>query len=930
MIEKLPSNLRRFIRSVTVDFLNINCTRTALLWAILLSTEGFAQPALIQLIIDNDDSGTSFEGEWNLSRQGPTHGPSARVTPRDSGPSTFQFTFAVPRPGRYAIHFWWVSFEGSSTNVAVTVDHEGGQAIELVDQSQNAGRWNLLGDFLFRAAGTVTVTAPGGGITSVDALRAIRLHNAVPVPEILEITPNPATEGMPVSFIGSGTDPDGEITAYLWNTSRDEPLSSEAAFSTDSLSLGDHQISFRVRDSVFEWSSPVELELTVIPQNSPPTARILGVNTDSTAGDEVSFYGQGIDADGEIVDWLWQSDIDGEISMLEDFSTSSLSVGRHQISFSVQDDAFEWSEIVTAELEVHDRLDIEFVLKSPTDRGAAQPGAVGLEVEVIAQIAQPLEVTFQGRRAGSDEEFTVVALPDTQNYVERGLYPEIFTAQTQWIADNIVAHNIVFVTHEGDVVDHADSTLEWDFAIESMALLHDVVPYGIAAGNHDQDFHLPLPAGETGTLYPVFFANTRFLAFPWYGGSFPGGTNWNSFQLISVAGVDLLFLHLEFCPRPEAVAWADTVLKAHPHRQAIITTHGFMLEDGERDVRHCGSMQYLWDALVQPHDNVFFVLCGHEKTEGRRTDDIEGRKIHQVLANYQSEKRGGNGYLRLLRFVPKENRVDVSTFSPFLGEFRKGPKSEFCLEFPMRRFEVLGVSEDATGTATYTVDWRSVAAGRDYEWFVEVTDARGRRTKSPLWTFSTGPGKASAEIVDVSPNRVQRGSNVQFTGDANDPTGEIRTFLWESSIDGPLSNQRDFSADWLSIGRHTIYFSVEGDDGCWSEFDTTELIVSEGPPVTEERKFLRGDVNDDSTIDLSDGITVLDFLFSERTSLNCKDAADVNDTGSLDISDPINLFAFLFLGGDEPQPPGPRICGVDPTPETKQELGCESSTFCET
>ena len=41
-------------------------------------------------------------------------------------------------------------------------------------------------------------------------------------------------------------------------------------------------------------------------------------------------------------------------------------------------------------------------------------------------------------------------MPDTQHYSES--FPAIFTSQTQWIVDNKDARNIVFVTHEGDIV----------------------------------------------------------------------------------------------------------------------------------------------------------------------------------------------------------------------------------------------------------------------------------------------------------------------------------------------------------------------------------------------------------------------------------------------------------------------------------------------
>jgi hypothetical protein len=60
-------------------------------------------------------------------------------------------------------------------------------------------------------------------------------------------------------------------------------------------------------------------------------------------GDAISFTGHGIDADGEVVAWIWRSDIDGELSKEPSFKCSILSVGQHIIYFKVQDNSDVWS-----------------------------------------------------------------------------------------------------------------------------------------------------------------------------------------------------------------------------------------------------------------------------------------------------------------------------------------------------------------------------------------------------------------------------------------------------------------------------------------------------------------------------------------------------------------------------------------------------------
>ena len=66
--------------------------------------------------------------------------------------------------------------------------------------------------------------------------------------------------------------------------------------------------------------------------------------------------------------------------------------------------------------------------------------------------------------------------------------------------------------------------------------------------------------------------------------------------------------------------------------------------------------------------------------------------------------------------------------------------------------------------------------------------------------------------------------------------------------------------------------------------------------------FVRGDTNDDNTVDISDPIATLGFLFGDMAVLDCLDAADSNDDGQIDIFDPIDTLApevHLALGDRE-------------------------------
>ncbi len=87
-----------------------------------------------------------------------------------------------------------------------------------------------------------------------------------------------------------------------------------------------------------------------------------------------------------------------------------------------------------------------------------------------------------------------------------------------------------------------------------------------------------------------------------------------------------------------------------------------------------------------------------------------------------------------------------------------------------------------------------------------------------------------------------------------------------------------------------------------------------------EPLLVRGDVNLDGAIDVSDGVKVLFHLFSGH-ELDCVDGADVDDDGAVAVTDAIRLLDFLFRSGAAPAAPFPDA-GRDPTADA---LGCESS-----
>ncbi len=112
---------------------------------------------------------------------------------------------------------------------------------------------------------------------------------------------------------------------------------------------------------------------------------------------------------------------------------------------------------------------------------------------------------------------------------------------------------------------------------------------------------------------------------------------------------------------------------------------------------------------------------------------------------------------------------------------------------------------------------------------------------------------------------------------------------------------------------------------CWGGIDigAYEYCGAE-PPLPPPPIFRRGDANNDESVDISDAIRVLVFLFLGGVEISCLGAADIDDGGAVDISDPIYLLYYLFIKPPPPPAPFPH-CDVDPTADN---LPCPIPSAC--
>lgn len=296
--------------------------------------------------------------------------------------------------------------------------------------------------------------------------------------------------------------------------------------------------------------------------------------------------------------------------------------------------------------------------------------------------------------------WTMAVLPDIQNYNNDDTKTLKFRQMTQWIADNKSARNIKFVTSVGDLVNN-NTAAQFTRAKEGFGILNGVLPYAPVTGNHDYGSNGS--ANTRTTLFNDYFSpSDNPLNDPAKGGALKGmrhaGSMENAYYTFGVGERKYMVMALEWSPRDGSVAWADSVIAAHPDHRVMVVTHAYTYYDNTRyDWAAKGSSQswspylygtandpdgindgeQLWQKLVKKHENITFVQSGHVLNDQvgylASTGDF-GNTVHQMLYNRQLVD---DGQLRLLEFHPDGVHVQVKTYSPITDVWRTDADGQF-------------------------------------------------------------------------------------------------------------------------------------------------------------------------------------------------------------------------------------------------------------
>jgi hypothetical protein len=367
--------------------------------------------------------------------------------------------------------------------------------------------------------------------------------------------------------------------------------------------------------------------------------------------------------------------------------------------------------------------------------GSITKTSLTLTTAVSDNTSASLSVKFMGRVSDDRRPFTLIGLPDTENYTTD--YPDIFSCQTRWIRTNASTRNIKYAAHEGDIVNNGTNTVQWSYADTSMSILEapmagypDGIPYGTAAGNHDEE------DGATG--YNNTFGVSRFSGRSYYGGQY-GSDNLNHYDVFSSAGMEFIVVYIRAAATDAEISWANGIIAANPTKRAILVSHN-VLDIADPAIFTTQGLA-IYDA-VKDNTNLFLMLCGHNHGTAMRTDTIGNHTITSLLADYQEVANGGDGYLRVMEFVPEENVINVKTFSPYTATYLTDASNEFTVSYTMDNSSPTPFTELTTisvprSSSNASCEWSNLQNARTYEWYVEITDDHGNTTTGPVWWFTT-------------------------------------------------------------------------------------------------------------------------------------------------------------------------------------------------
>ncbi len=181
--------------------------------------------------------------------------------------------------------------------------------------------------------------------------------------------------------------------------------------------------------------------------------------------------------------------------------------------------------------------------------------------------------------------------------------------------------------------------------------------------------------------------------------------------------------------------------------------------------------------------------------------------------------------------------------------------------------------------------------GSVIRYYLKAADDSGKVSTDPYigepWAFSFNVN-AAPKIVSADSFVIRAGSTFSYSPTFVDPDDLLHTISY-ANLPGWLVETNDTVAG-ISPGS---VFSINFDVSVADAFSTTMQTVNVS-------SYLCGDANHSGNITISDGVFLINYVFSGGAAPSPLAAGDANCSGGINISDVVYLINYIFSGGPAP------------------------------
>ena len=298
-------------------------------------------PDDIQYYITNDQPWSPscvINGNWTESRNGDGfYNETYLITPAGQGNKEVEWIFNdLPEASNYTVLAWWPASQDMTSSAVYTINHADGNTQVDVDQSQNGGQWNELGEFYLDPVegGSVVLTdAAASGYVAADAIRIVHPNNPLePLQADFRVNVRFGTAPLTIDFRDQST---ANVVNRSWDFGDNSPPSSEVNPEHTYTADGIYTVQLTVTDADNNSVTKTRLNYIYVGYTEPVLQAEFSAN--NRVGDIPKYVSFRDRSSGDILSRLWEFG-DGETSTNETAPSHTYTVpGNYTVRLTVTD-----------------------------------------------------------------------------------------------------------------------------------------------------------------------------------------------------------------------------------------------------------------------------------------------------------------------------------------------------------------------------------------------------------------------------------------------------------------------------------------------------------------------------------------------------------------------------------------------------------------